>query len=29
LPSVKASSADGKWTVELLDYGTSGAASKM
>ena len=27
--SVKASSADGKWTVELLDYGTSGAASKM
>ncbi|MGB8294749.1 MAG: hypothetical protein WCG85_04915 [Polyangia bacterium] len=27
--SVKASSDDGKWTVELLDYGTSGAAGKM
>jgi hypothetical protein len=27
--SVKGVSSDGKWTMELLDYGTSGATSRM
>ena len=27
--SVKGASDDGKWTVELLDFGTSGASSKF
>jgi len=26
---VKGASDDGKWTVELLDFGTSGASSKF
>jgi hypothetical protein len=27
--SVKGASEDGKWTVELLDFGTTGASSKL
>lgn len=27
--SVKSVSADGKWTTELLDYGLTGASSRM
>jgi hypothetical protein len=27
--AVKGASDDGKWTIELLDFGTSGASSKL